>query len=145
MQCFKYLDAGLPRGGGQLLNNFSSFSMMFSSDNGNFLTTLDTDVVRTKADGAFGVWPSTRPLDVRHESRMLRRLMASTLSFFKMRRLSADAMASGSAFLSWKAEFFRSVSFAIGGGEALPWERDDLPLDTAESLSESLSDLNKKI
>lgn len=57
-----------------------------------------------------------------------------------MRRLSAAASSSSieSDFLT---DVLRSVGCGAGGGDALPCESDDLPLETAESLSESLSDL----
>jgi len=135
-----YLEAGLPGGGGQLRKIFSSwFPDLWSSETGNFFGFPGKDV-----GVGVGIGPTLMPLLVRQESMMLRRLMASTLSFFKIRGFSDFPSSSTTSDLltSW-TELFRSAGCGgadVGGGEALPCDSDDRPLETAESLSESLSD-----
>lgn len=99
--------------------------MVFSSQNGNFFTTLDTEVVRANTAGALagGVgWANKLPLLDLQDSMMLRLLMASMLSFFKTRGFSVwmTSEAASDFLCRNMADGFRSNSFDKGGGDELP-------------------------
>jgi hypothetical protein len=82
------------------------------------------------------------PLLFLQEFKMFLRLMASTLFFFNTRGFSSLEVVPD-LVVCWRGLVVLDPGdVVVGGGEAalLDWDKEDLPLDTAESLSES-SDL----